>query len=142
MKKYQDWPEAESEFGRLMLAGKISPAEYEAGRQYAAIAALARRVYSTPLLHPAGIDLSRVSGGGYDGDMPREQAQAIKDRHNAAYEACAAVGTRAARVVKDHAILEQPVKGDYALGLLRCGLSALVKHFRIDKRLQIASRAK
>lgn len=142
MKKYQDWPEAESPFGRLMLAGKITPAQYEAGRQYASLAAQARKVYSAPPLHPTGIDLNRVTGGGYDGDIPRDQAQRIKERHNAAYDACATAGTRAVRAVKDHAILEQPVNGDFALSLLKCGLSALVEHFGIDKRLQIASRAK
>lgn len=142
MKKQRELPEAGSEFGRLMLTGKITPAQYEAGSRYAGIAESARRVYSPLPLHPTGIDLSRVSGGGYDGDMPREQAQAIKDRHNKAYDACASVGTRAARAVKDHAIMDMPVRDSISLAQLINGLDALVLHFGIDSRARISSRQK
>lgn len=142
MKKLRELPEAGSEFGKLLLTRKITPAQHEAGLQYAGLAEAARRIYSPLPLHPTGIDLNRVSGGGYDGDMPREQAQAIKDRHNKAFEACSSVGARAARAVKDHAIMDMPVRDSGSLALLINGLDALVVHFGIDRRARISSRQK
>jgi hypothetical protein len=142
MKKQRELPEAGSNFGRLMLMGKITPAQHEAGLQYASLAARYRAVLQSPPIHPTGLDLMRVSGGGHDGDLPRDVAVTIKARYNAAYEACAAAGDRAQRSVKDHAIFDRRVNDGFSLRLLITGLDRLVVHFGIDSRIQISSRQK
>src|SRR5690242_9592721 len=71
--KYREWPEAATEFGRLMLSGKITPAQYEAGSRYSMLAGLYRLYYGIPSPNPRALDLLR-SLGGYDGmaaDMPK-----------------------------------------------------------------------
>ncbi len=138
-KTMREWPEAGSPFGRLMLNGKITPAQYEAGVAYADLAASYRAVFDVPRIHPAGMDLAslgRSVGAGIDPSA----ARVIRRRYDAAFEAIGA--NRLQRAVKDAAVMEKPVHGDFHLDLLKRGLDRLVDHFRIDSKLQIVSRAK
>lgn len=134
--KFRERPEAESEFGRLMLNGKISLAQYEAGRLYADLASRYRVVLGFPALHPIGMDLMRSGGRG--ADFSTDQAKAIRDRYDRAICACAGAGNRAQRAVKDHAVFERRVSDGYSLGLLISGLDRLVQHFALDVNLQIS----
>lgn len=136
--KYRERPEAESEFGRLMLNGHITPAQHEAGTKYAELAAQYRAVLSAPPIHPTGIDLCGGNGGG--GEMPTHVARAIKARYDKAFEACAEAGNRALRAVKDHAVFERKIGDFETLTQLKRGLDKLVDHFGIDRRLQISHR--
>ena len=138
VKLMREWPEAETMFGRLMLNGRITPAQYEAGKLYATLSEQVRRTYTPLPMHPSGIDLLRVSGGGYDGEVSPEYVERIRKRLNSAFEACG--GTRVARVVKRYAI--EDVSDGLQFDLLKTGLDNLVAFFGIDKHLQIVSRQK
>lgn len=139
--EYREWPEAESEFGRLMLKRQITPAQYEAGKAYAELAAQYRAALQAPPIHPIGLDLSRV-GKGSSGGMPDDTARTIKRRYDGAFEACGKAGNKAQRAVKDHAVFEKRVPDDDMLKLLIRGLNELVAFFHIDERLQISHRQK
>jgi len=138
-KTMREWPEAGSPFGRLMLNGKITPAQYEAGVAYADLAASYRAVFDVPRIHPSAMDLANV-GPSVSQGMASHIARAIRARYDAAFEAIGA--NRLQRAVKDAAVLEKPVHGDFNLSLLKKGLDRLVAHFGIDSALQIMSRAK
>ena len=134
--KFRERPEAESEFGRLMLNDKISLAQYEAGRLYADLASRYRVVLDIPPLHPVGMDLMRSGGRGAGVDPV--VARSIKDRYKRAFIACAEAGNRAQRAVKDHAVFERRVPDGYALSLLISGLDKLVSHFGLDVNLKMS----
>lgn len=139
--KYRDWPEAESEFGRLLLRGGITRSQYDAGIRFTELCAAMCAVYDAPSPHPHAIDLTRV-GVSRGREMPSEKAKAIITRYNKAFEVCMDVGRPALRAVKDHVVLDKPV-GDFdALNALSRGLSKLVDHFGLDARLQIRFRQK
>ena len=138
LSKYREWPEAESEFGRLMLNDKITPAQYEAGRLYAGLADSYRAVWDMPRIHPAGIDLTRV-GVSQGREMAPDHARSVKRRYELAFEACMEAGHRAQRAVKDHAVFERKISDFSTLDLLKAGLDRLVVHFGIDPKLQISS---
>lgn len=134
--QYREWPEAESEFGRMMLRGVITPAQFEAGSRYAQLAASYRAVWDMPPLTPRAVDLTH-HGVAVSQGMASEQARAIKRRYDEAFEACAEAGNRAQRAVKDHAVFDRKVSDFGALEYLRRGLDKLIHHFGIDERLQI-----
>lgn len=139
--EHREWPEAESEFGRLMLRGVITPAQYEAGRRYAGLASAYRVVLGIPPIHPRSPDLM-TSGSSTRCDLSTDEAQSIKDRYDLAFEACGNAGHKALRAVKDHAVFERKVDSFDALDHLRSGLEKLVDHFGLDRSLEISSRAK
>jgi hypothetical protein len=138
LSKYREWPEAESEFGRLMLNGRITPAQYQAGRLYAGLADSYRAVWDMPRIHPAGIDLTRV-GVSQGREMASDHARSVKRRYELAFEACMEAGHRAQRAVKDHAIFERKISDFGTIDQLKAGLDKLVVHFGIDPKLQISS---
>lgn len=141
VRRFREWPEAGSEFGRSMIRGAITPAQYAAGMRYAELVVAFCAVYDVPSPHPHSIDLTRV-GASQGREMPPDVAEKIKADYNAAFVACRGAGNRAQRIVKDCAVLDRRI-GDFAsLALLRSGLDALVHHFGIDSGLQISSRAK
>lgn len=140
-REYREYPEAESNFGRMMLRGNITPAQYEAGMRYAGLVAAFCAVYDAPSPYPHSIDLMRVGVSRGD-EIPPHIAQAIKDRYNAAFEACESAGRKAQRAVKEYAVRDQLVDGFDVLDLLKMGLDALVNHFGIDPALQISQRQK
>lgn len=135
--KFREWPEAESEFGRAMIRGVFTPAQFEAGKRYIELGSQMRAVYDAPSPNPQGVDLTRV-GASYGHGMPSHVAAAIKDRYNKAFEKAAEAGSRATRAMKQHVILDAPIGDFETLKLLKSALDKLVKHFGIDERLQIS----
>lgn len=135
---FREDPRASTAFGRLMLNGYVTPAQYEAGDRYAEITAKLRAVYDSASPHPRAIDLNRT-GGGSGVEMTTETAEAIKDRYKKAFDAVSEADTRAARAVKDCVIAD---KFPESIQLLKCGLNLLVTHYGIDPRLQISFRPK
>jgi len=138
---FREWPEAGSEFGRSMIRGAITPAQYAAGMRYAELVVAFCAVYDVPSPHPHSIDLTRV-GVSQGREMAPDVAEKIKEKYNAAFVACRVAGNRAQRVVKDCAVLDRRVGDFSSLALLRSGLDALVHHFGIDSGLQISNRQK
>lgn len=142
MRKYREFPEAESAFGRLMLNGHITPAQHAAGACYAKLARQYARIINSRSPHPSGIDMERVTGGGHDGDMPDHVAQAIGKQYNRAYEDLVdRAGDKAQRIVKDAVVLDKTPETSDALVKLKSGLNVLISIFAIDKRLQITNHS-
>ena len=140
-KQFREWPEAESEFGRLLLRGGITRSQYDAGMRFAELSVALCAVYDVPSPYPHAMDLTRVRGCMSQG-MPSERARKIKDAYMAAFDACVEAGKAAQRAVKDYIVLDKPV-GDFdSLKALVGGLVKLVEHFGLDARLQIRFRQK
>jgi len=139
--RFREYPEAGSEFGRLLLRGGITRAQYDAGIRFTELCVAMCAVYDVPSPHPHAMDLTRVRGSVSQG-MPSERAKAIIGAYNTAFEACMDVGRPALRAVKEHVVLDKPV-GDFdTLNALVRGLAKLVDHFGLDARLQIRFRQK
>lgn len=137
MSKYREWPEAETEFGRLMLNGGVTPAQYEAGKQYAELAARYRAAILAPNQNPSGIDLERLGFGKGPG-MGDNTARAIKRVYDAAFESCGP--NRLQRLIAHHVIHDRPVSDFDDRALLKLGLDKLVGHFGIDPELPLDRR--
>lgn len=137
--KFRDFQEAESEFGRLVLLGHISPAQHEAGNIYAGLAARYFSAIHAASPNPAAMDFGKV-GKGAGAGMPDETARTTRERYNRAFEACGPRNRQ--KAVRDYAVFEKPVPSKYEMDLLHCGLNDLVKHFGIDANLQITHRGK
>lgn len=135
--QFREFQEAESEFGRLMLLKKITPAQHEAGKLYAALASQYRVVKGYPPLHPQAIDLTSVRGG-EGGEMASHIIKSVADRYNRAFESIS--GQKSQKAVAYYAVFERPIDTLDGLGLLIIGLNSLVSHFGIDRNLQISSR--
>jgi hypothetical protein len=135
MSKYREWPEAESEFGRLMLNGWITPAQYSAGKQYAELAVRYRAAIMGPSPNPSGIDLER-RGGGKGIGMEDDTARAIKRVYDSAFESCGPI--RLQRLIAHHVIHDRRSDDLDERKLLKEGLDKLVVHFGIDPDLQIS----
>lgn len=134
----RDRQEAESEFGRLMCNGLITPAQHEAGLRYR-LAAMAYRsiVLGAQAATPQSAAL--LGGGKGTGAEPsRETINRIRESYNNAFEFLGNAGNRAQRAVKEHAVFERKVETNYERAALKCGLDKLIVHFGIDPRLQIS----
>lgn len=138
-KKLRETPEAESEFGRMMLNGTITRAQYEAGRRYAELAARYRAVKGYPPIHPIAMDLLQ-SGGGISGEAPANVVRAAVQAYDAAFCACAP--HKVQRAMAHHAVFERKVDDFETLGLLRIGLDKLIAHFHIDPKLTLDSESR
>lgn len=136
---FREFQEAESSFGRMMILGHITPAQHEAGRLYAELAARYRKAIIAPNLTPSGIDLERVGCGG-SGGMPDGTARAIKRAYDSAFESCGP--HKVQRAIAHHVIQDRHVTDGLTRELLKSGLDKLVSHFGIDRNLQISSRHK
>jgi len=134
MSKYREWPEAESEFGRMMLNGWVTPAQHEAGKQYAELAARYRVAILAASPNPSGIDLRGARGGKGNG-MPDPTARAIKRAYDAAFESCGP--HRFQRLIANHVIHDRRSEDLDERKLLKVGLDKLVQHFGIDPRLDM-----
>lgn len=136
-KENRDLPEAESEFGRLMCNGLITPAQHEAGHRYRLIAMAYRAiVLGAQAATPQSAAL--LGGGGIShAEPPRETINSIRKQYNTAFEFLGEAGNRVQRAVKEHAVFERRISGNYERDLLRCGLDKLITYFGIDPRLQI-----
>ena len=130
---YREHPEAESEFGRLMLRGKITPAQFEAGRRYAELAARYRAVKGYPPIHPVAMNLLRH--GGVGGEAPDHVIAAAVRAYDDAF--CACEPHKVQRAVAHHAVFERKVEDLTSLRLLLIGLDKLVDHFHIDPELTL-----
>lgn len=141
--QFREFPEAESEFGRLMLMKLITPAQHEAGKQYAGLVSQYRRVYDIPAPDPQAMDISRVRGS-QGLEMPIHVARAVRERYDRAYSAIgdARGGQKAQKAVAHYAVHDRRVDGRDILQLLISGLDQLVSHFGIDRNLQITHREK
>lgn len=138
-RQYREHPEAESEFGRLMLKGRITPAQFEAGRRYAELAARYRAVKGYPPIHPVAMDLLRASGG-IGGEAPAHVIQAAVRDYDAAF--CACEPHKVQRAVTHHAVFERKVEDLVSFGLLLLGLDKLVEHFHINPNLTLDRKSK
>lgn len=135
-KEHRDRPEAESEFGRLMCNGLITPAQHEAGHRYRQIAMAYRAVVlGAQAATPQSLSLLGGKGGG--AEPSRETINSIRKQYNAAFEFLGDAGRRAQIAVKEHAVFEKKVTTNYERDTLKCGLDKLIVHFGIDADLQI-----
>lgn len=132
--RYREHPEAESEFGRLMFRGMITPAQYEAGRRYAELAARYRSVKGYPPIHPIAMNLLRTSGG-VGADAPDHVIDAAVRDYDAAF--CACEPHKVQRAVTHHAVFERKVEDPASLALMLIGLNKLVEHFHINPKLTL-----
>jgi hypothetical protein len=133
--KFRELPEAETEFGRLMLNGWVTPAQYEAGRQYAKLVGRYRASIHAPNPNPSGIDLGR-GGGGIGAGMPDGTSRAIKRAYDSAFESCGPV--RLQKLIAHHVIHDRRIADFADRDLLKIGLKKLVVHFGIDPKLKIS----
>lgn len=134
MSKYRELPEAESEFGRLMLNGWVTPAQHEAGKQYAELAARYRAAIMGPSPSPSGIDLRGARGGKGNG-MADHTARSVKRAYDAAFESCGP--NRLQRLIAHHVIHDRRSEDLDERKLLKAGLDKLVGHFGIDPKLPL-----
>lgn len=134
--EFRKFPEAESEFGRLMLLKRITPAQCEAGRAYAALASQYLAAKGYPPVTPQAMNLGGIRGG-IGAETPAHVVKAISVRYNKAFESIG--GQRAQRAVAYYAVRDMKIEKDGELELLCCGLNDLVKHFGIDPKLQIGN---
>lgn len=132
--RYRETPEAESMFGRLALRGAITPAQYEAGKRYALLAARWRAVKGYPPIHPIAMDLLR-SGGGVSPDAPPHVVAAVTRDYDTAF--CACNPHKVQRAVTHYAVFERQVDSFEALNLLLIGLNKLVEHFHINPEMSL-----
>ncbi len=137
-KNFREREEAESEFGRLMLNRRITPAQYEAGRRYRALVSRFRAIYGLPSPDPRALDLMHTMGG-YGGETPQAVVDVVRKEYDAAFCASGTAGNAAQRAVNTHAVFDKPVPDTYALNLLISGLRKLVGHFGIDPNLRISA---
>lgn len=133
--------EAESEFGRLMLRGGITPAHFEAGISFIRLCEATRRVYDLASPHPQAMDLNRRAGFPGPG-MTSAEGQAIKDRYMRAFDCAGEAGCKAQRTLAPHVIRDEPVMDFETLDRLKSALDRLVGFFGIDRNLQISSSQK
>ena len=131
--------EAESEFGRLMLRGGITPAHFEAGLALIRLCEATRRVYDLASPHPQAMDLNRRAGFPGPG-MTSEEGRAIKDRYMKAFDCAGEAGCKAQRTLAPHVIRDEPVTDLQTLKWLKAALGKLVKFFGIDPKLKLSSR--
>ena len=135
----RDREEAESEFGRLMLRGGITPAHYEAGIAFIQLCEAVRQVYDAASPNPQAMDLNRRVGFPGPG-MTSEEGQAIKDRYMKAFDKAGEAGCKAQRTLAPHVIRDEPVTDLQTLEWLRAALDRLVRFFGIDPKLELSSR--
>lgn len=135
-REYREWPEAGSEFGRMMLRKVITPAQYEAGMLFAGLSVAFCAVYDIPSPHPHAMDLTRV-GVSFGREMPPEKAVEIKRRYNRAFDTCADAGRKSQMAVKNCAVLDRKIDSFEMRDQLRAGLDRLVHHFGIDPELKL-----
>jgi hypothetical protein len=140
-KKCREWPEAESEFGRSLLRGAITPAQHAAGMRFTELSVALCAVYDVPSPYPHAMDLTRVRGAMGPG-MPSDVATAIRSAYGAAFEACAKAGRKPQRAVKDCVVLDRAIGDFETLRLVRLGLDELVRHFGIDPKLELDRRVR
>lgn len=137
--KLRECEEAESEFGRLMLRGGITPAHFEAGIAFIRLCEAVRAVYSAPSPHPQAMDLNRRAGFPGPG-MTSEEGQAIKDRYMKAFDRAGEAGCKAQRTLAPHVIRDEPVTDLQTLKMLKAALDKLVRFFGIDPKLEHSKR--
>jgi|SRR5215831_3477757 len=119
---------SECELGRMCLLGRISEAQYEAGRIFVGL--LGR--YLQVLQGPKGLSSKE---GGFDcrGANPCEDCECAKRReqYHLAYEALRQAGHYAVTAVWRVAIEDEPLPASWNFNPLLWGLSALKVHFGI-----------
>lgn len=135
-KQFREDERAETVFGRIMLNGHISPAQYEAGLAWAVQVNRFRKLMNSPSPNPKAIDLTGTAGGS-DHDLPFHVIDAIKRAYNAAFEALASAGNRPQRTVNSIAVYDRYYEHG-GIDQLKLGLNKLVDHFGIDENLQIS----
>lgn len=127
--RHYDHSAAESNFGRLMLNGKITPQQYGAGVRYRNIVLKFRAIMSIPSHSPpsmAGIILGASPGGR---GLSEEEIGERRSNYSAATEALEeGAGNRGMRAVAAVAIYERE---HYDLRVLQCGLNVLIQHFEL-----------
>lgn len=121
-------PKAESLLGRLCLNGWITEAQYDAGKRYRDIVIRYRAVIDAPKPDERSLSGVIVGPWGGSGAMDDEEAVRRKAMYDAAFIAVSDSGQRAARAVARCAVHD---RREFELVDLRCGLSALVLHFRL-----------
>ncbi len=133
-RKSRELPEAESEFGRMLLKGWITPAQYEAGKRYAELAARYRAVKGYPPIHPAAMDLLRT-GHGVSGEAPAHVIRHAIDSYDRAF--CSCEPHKVQRAIAHHVVFERKIDDFGTLDLVKIGLDKLVVHFHINPQLTL-----
>ena len=131
---FREREEAGSRFGRMMLNGTITPAQYQAGVEYARLANEHRRAIFAPAAEPPAMRYEAGSRS-HAGGMPDQAAQNAVRRFTAAFNAIGMIGWQCA--VMNFAVHDAPVADERDRKMLTCGLDKLVEHLGIDSRLQI-----
>lgn len=128
---------AESEIGRLHLAGKISEHELAAGQNYQRLVMAYRMTISAPACGTTA--LGQMVGDAFANcDVSSEPEADRKARVGRQYDAARAAlhrlpeGARIAAVVGRVVVHDQPVEGD--LAALQAGLAALADLWRMTPR--------
>lgn len=143
---------AESAFGRLFLAGRISEQQHEAGLRYAAVVGSYRAVIGAPrsvsgsghgfecvIEDPTetrervfGLVMTVRRGACWDDDEPCP-CRRRKAHYDAAFEHLMAVGQRAAKMVSRVAVHGEELPDGFFVYLV-AGLNALAAHFGLTER--------
>jgi hypothetical protein len=129
--------EAESEFGRLMLRGGITPAHFEAGIAFIRLCESVRQVYDAASPNPPAMDLNRRAGFPGPG-MTSAEGQAIKDKYMRVFDCAGEAGSKAQRTLAPHVIRDEPVTDLQTLEWLKAALDRLVRFFGIDPKLKLS----
>ncbi len=132
--RFREWAEAGTHFGRLMLTGHLTPAQFAAGEQYAERYKEFQKAINAPGHDPKAMDYNPRIAGKSDG-IPDEAARRAQRRFTEAYNAIEMVPWQIA--VMRHAVHDQPVATESDRKSLSCGLAKLVDFLGIDERLQI-----
>ncbi len=136
--KFRDWPEAGSFFGRLMIAGTITPAQYEAGKRYNEDYSAYQRAMQSPSPDPKAMSYEPRIAGKSDG-MPDDAARRARRVWTDAFNAVEEVGMQQA--VMHHAVHDKPIATERQGLQLRCALDRLIPHYGIDSDLRMTHRA-
>jgi hypothetical protein len=127
--QHQDEAAAESNFGRLMLNGKLTRQQYGAGIRYRDIVLRFRAIMSIPPHTPpsmAGIIVGAWQGGRM---LSMEEVGERRSNYSAATEALeSGAGNRGMRTVNHVTVYERE---HYDLRVLQCGLNVLIRHFEL-----------
>ena len=138
-KQFREFPEASTNLGRMMLNDLLTPAQHAAGERYAELYNAFLRAIHCSSPDPTAMDYEpRIAGKG--AGIPDAAAQRARREYTDAFNAIENV--RWQIVVMHHAVHDKPLSDFEDRKSLTCGLDRLVRHFGIDKHLQITTNAK
>ncbi|MFG1340384.1 hypothetical protein [Xanthobacter autotrophicus] len=120
--------EAGYELGRMMLAGKVSRRQHEAGCAYALLVADYQRCIGFPAPYPQGIDLGAARGIALGGEVSDDRIRRTANQYMRAITALFSAGRAADRAVREVCVYD---RGTQDLHGLNSGLDSLAIFFGI-----------